>query len=171
MLQLCPSRSCGRSRSDRGGDAGGRYIGARGSTRPSAAIARAGLALVLAALVAVLFVAAPEALLRSSSDPRVLELARPLLALGAFFRVVDAVGIIAGGSLRSGRHALAVRGRPRWPGRCGCQPYVFAIWLQGGSAPGWASSCTSSRSGSRWCCVSAPATGGPCASKRARIGR
>jgi MATE family multidrug resistance protein len=43
-----------------------------------------------------------------SRDREVLRLGRPLLALGAVFQLVDAVGIIASGSLRGA-------GDTRWP--------------------------------------------------------
>ena len=64
---------------------------------------RSGLkiALGLAGLVAVVFVAMPDVLLRIFTDDlRVIAVARPLLALGALFQLIDSVGIVAGGALR-----------------------------------------------------------------------
>jgi multidrug resistance protein, MATE family len=67
------------------------------------------LALGLALAVGLLFLSAPEALLGLfAQDAEVLRLARPLLGLGAFFQVVDALGIVAAGSLRGA-------GDTRWP--------------------------------------------------------
>jgi len=119
----------------------GRYIGAR-DLDASERSYRSGqrLALVLAALVAALFIAAPEALLSIfTRDSRVLELARPLLLLGAFFQVVDAVGIVAGGSLRGAgdtRWPFAVQATLAWVLRLPVV-YVAAIWLQGGVFGAW----------------------------------
>ena len=119
----------------------GRYIGARdldASERSYRSAQR--LALGLAALVAVLFTSAPEALLGIfTRDPRVLELARPLLALGAFFQVVDAIGIVAGGSLRGAGDTtwpFAVQATLAWALRLPAV-YVAAIWLQGGVFGAW----------------------------------
>jgi MATE family multidrug resistance protein len=59
------------------------------------------LGIWLATGIAVLFVAAPEALLSIyTSDTEVLRLGRPLLALGAAFQLFDAVQIVANGALR-----------------------------------------------------------------------
>ncbi|MET0386711.1 MAG: MATE family efflux transporter [Polyangiales bacterium] len=79
----------------------GRYLGAGDLAAASRSYRSAVLlALGLAAAVALLFVSAPEALLGLfADDSEVLRLARPLLALGAFFQVVDALGIVAAGSL------------------------------------------------------------------------
>ena len=52
---------------------------------------------------------APELMMRIfSDDPRVIELGRPLVRLGALFQLLDAIGIVAGGSLRGA-------GDTRWP--------------------------------------------------------
>ncbi len=98
------------------------------------------LGLVLAVAVALLFCAVPETLLSLfTRDPEVLALGRPLLALGAVFQLVDAVGIIAGGSLRGA-------GDTRWPfvvqtslAWCVRLPlvYVSAIVLRGGVTGAW----------------------------------
>jgi MATE family multidrug resistance protein len=88
----------------------GRYLGA-GDLDAAARSYRSSqlLALSVAGAVAALFLAVPETLLGIFSDHlEVLTLARPLLVLGAFFQVVDAIGIVASGSLRGG-------GDTRWP--------------------------------------------------------
>jgi MATE family multidrug resistance protein len=88
----------------------GRYLGA-GDIAAAGRSYRSALtlALGLGALVALLFLSAPEALLGIfADDPAVLALARPLLTLGAFFQVLDAIGIVASGSLRGA-------GDTRWP--------------------------------------------------------
>ena len=119
----------------------GRYIGARdldASERSYRSAQR--LALGLAALVAILFISAPEVLLGIfTRDPRVLELARPLLALGAFFQVIDAIGIVASGSLRGAgdtRWPFAVQATLAWALRLPAV-YIAAIWLQGGVFGAW----------------------------------
>jgi MATE family multidrug resistance protein len=88
----------------------GRYLGA-GDLAAASRSHRSAilLALGLAGVVAVLFLGAPEALLGLFvEDSEVLRMARPLLGLGAFFQVVDALGIVAAGSLRGA-------GDTRWP--------------------------------------------------------
>ncbi|MEX2205679.1 MAG: MATE family efflux transporter [Myxococcota bacterium] len=119
----------------------GRYIGARDLEASERSYRSAqALALGLAALVTILFVAVPEALLSIfTTDPGVLELARPLLMLGAFFQVIDAVGIVAGGSLRGAgdtRWPFAVQATLAWALRLPAV-YVFAIWLEGGVFGAW----------------------------------
>ena len=86
----------------------GRYLGAGDPQAAQRSYVSAQLlSLGVSAIVALLFVTIPEPLLAIfSGDLEVLALARPLLALGAFFQVVDAVGIVAAGSLRgAGEHA------------------------------------------------------------------
>lgn len=88
----------------------GRYLGA-GDLAAAARSYRSSvlLALGLAGAVAVLFLSAPEMLIRLfADDGEVLRLARPLLALGAFFQLADALGIVAAGSLHGA-------GDTRWP--------------------------------------------------------
>jgi MATE family multidrug resistance protein len=119
----------------------GRYIGARELDASERSYRSAQwLGLGVSAIVAVLFVSAPELLLSIfTDDPRVLELARPLLALGAFFQVIDAVGIVAGGSLRGAgdtQWPFAVQATLAWALRLPAV-YVFAIWLQGGVFGAW----------------------------------
>jgi multidrug resistance protein, MATE family len=120
----------------------GRYIGA-GDVEAATRSFRSAqiLGLGVAGVVAVLFLAIPETLIAVfSSDPRVLELARPLLALGAFFQVVDAVGIIASGALRGAgdtRWPFAVQASLAWLLRLPVV-YVAAVVLGGGVFGAWA---------------------------------
>jgi MATE family multidrug resistance protein len=88
----------------------GRYIGARDPEGAERSF-RSGLllGLSLAAGIAVLYVVVPERMIGIfSSDPEVIRLARPLLVVGAFFQVFDAVAIVADGALRGA-------GDTRWP--------------------------------------------------------
>jgi MATE family multidrug resistance protein len=69
----------------------------------------------------------------------VLALGRPLLALGAIFQLVDAVGIIAGGSLRGAgdtRWPFVVQTLLAWFARLPIV-YVAAIVLEGGIFGAW----------------------------------
>jgi len=120
----------------------GRYIGAGDLEAASRSYRSAQiLGLGVAGVVAVLFVAIPGQLIGIfSSDPRVLELARPLLALGAFFQVVDAVCIVASGALRGAgdtRWPFAVQATLAWLVRLPVV-YVAAIVLEGGVYGAWA---------------------------------
>jgi MATE family multidrug resistance protein len=119
----------------------GRYLGAGEPAAAARSYASAmKLAMVLAAAVAALFLGAPELLMRLfSSDAEVLALARPLLRLGAFFQVIDAIGIVAGGSLRGGgdtRWPFLVHATLAWAARL---PFVWmlAVWLEGGVFGAW----------------------------------
>ncbi len=88
----------------------GRYIGA-GNLPAAVRTFRSSilLGIALALCVAIAFFAFPIPLLRIfSDDPRVLELGRPLLLVGAFFQLADAVAIITDGALRGA-------GDTRWP--------------------------------------------------------
>jgi MATE family multidrug resistance protein len=119
----------------------GRYIGARDLAAAERSYRSAqNLGLGLAALVAILFVSVPELLLGIfTTDPRVLELARPLLVLAALFQVIDAVGIIAGGSLRGAgdtRWPFAVQATLAWAVRLPAV-YVAAIAFEGGVFGAW----------------------------------
>jgi len=120
----------------------GRYIGA-GDLEAAARSYRSAqlLALGVAAVVALLFVAIPEQLIGIfSSDERVLALARPLLALGAFFQVVDAICIVASGSLRGAgdtRWPFVVQATLAWTVRLPAV-YVAAIVLELGVFGAWA---------------------------------
>jgi MATE family multidrug resistance protein len=88
----------------------GRYVGAGNLDaveRSHRSAVKLGLG--LGVTIALLFLAIPEALLRIfTDDADVLALARPLLALGAAFQLLDALGIVSGGSLRGA-------GDTRWP--------------------------------------------------------
>jgi MATE family multidrug resistance protein len=88
----------------------GRHVGAE---RPGAAErtlhSGLGLGAVIAAVVALLFVAIPDTLLRVfTDDPDVIALGRPLLRLGALFQLFDAMATILDGALRGA-------GDTRWP--------------------------------------------------------
>jgi len=119
----------------------GRYLGAGdvdGAARSYASAMK--LAMGLAAFVAALFIGAPELLMRVfSDDAHVLALARPLLVLGALFQIVDAIGIVAGGSLRGSgdtRWPFLVHATLAWAARL---PFVwlFAVRLEGGVVGAW----------------------------------
>ncbi|MGH7336626.1 MAG: MATE family efflux transporter, partial [Myxococcota bacterium] len=119
----------------------GRYLGAGDPAAAARSYASAmKLAMVLAAIVAALFLCAPELLMRLfSADVQVLGLSRPLLQLGAFFQIVDAIGIVAGGSLRGGgdtRWPFLVHATLAWAARL---PFVWAlaVWLEGGVFGAW----------------------------------
>ncbi len=88
----------------------GRYIGARDlpSARRSFRSSEK-LAATLGAAIALIFVAAPELLLRIfTDDPEVIRLGRGLVLVGAAFQFFDAFGIVASGALRGA-------GDTRWP--------------------------------------------------------
>jgi MATE family multidrug resistance protein len=119
----------------------GRYIGA-GDLESAERAYRSSLSLgmSLTALIALLFLTVPEFLLGLfSHDSQFLALARPLLALGAFFQVVDGIGIIASGALRGAgdtRWPFIVQSTLSWTLRLGAV-YSFAVWLQGGVFGAW----------------------------------
>jgi MATE family multidrug resistance protein len=119
----------------------GRYIGA-GDLESAERSYRSGLTLglMLTAIIALLFVSIPDTLLGLfNRSPEFLALGRPLLALGAFFQVVDAVGIIAAGSLRGAgdtRWPFLVQSSLAWTLRLAAVG-TFAIWLQGGVFGAW----------------------------------
>jgi MATE family multidrug resistance protein len=98
------------------------------------------LGLWLATGIAVLFVAAPEALLSLyTNDAEVLRLGRPLLALGAAFQLFDAVQIVAGGALRGAgdtRWPFLVQTSIAWFVRLPLA-WLFAITLGGGVVGAW----------------------------------
>ncbi len=119
----------------------GRYVGAgdlAAAERSHHSAMKLGIG--LAVLVAVLFLSIPELLLRVfTEDPKVLALGRPLLALAAAFQLVDAVGIIAGGSLRGAgdtRWPFLVQTLLAWFVRLPAV-YVAAIVLRGGVVGAW----------------------------------
>ena len=119
----------------------GRYVGARNfeaavRTHHSAQL----LALLLAGGLAMLFLAAPQALLGVFSPAEaVLELGRPLILLGALFQLVDARVIIVAGVLRGA-------GDTRWPFLAQTASawlfripllYFLAVFLEGGVLGAW----------------------------------
>jgi len=119
----------------------GRYLGADDPDAAARSYASAmKLAMVLAGIVAALFLGAPELLMRVfSSDAEVLALARPLLVLGALFQLIDAIGIVAGGSLRGGgdtRWPFFVHATLAWAARL---PFVWllAVHFDGGVFGAW----------------------------------
>jgi len=119
----------------------GRYVGRRdleAAERSHRSSMTLGIA--LAAAVALLFLSVPVPLLRMfTDDSNVLALGRPLLALGAIFQLVDAVGIIAGGSLRGAgdtRWPFVVQTLLAWFARLPIV-YVAAIVLEGGIFGAW----------------------------------
>ncbi|MDJ0787102.1 MAG: MATE family efflux transporter [Myxococcota bacterium] len=95
---------------------------------------------VLAIAIAVLFLAAPELLMRIfSDDPRVIAKGAPLVRLGAFYQLMDAVAIVASGALRGA-------GDTRWPFLVQSTTawtlflplaYVFGVVLDGGLFAAW----------------------------------
>jgi MATE family multidrug resistance protein len=108
----------------------GRYVGAGDPASAERSFRTAlGLAGALGATVAALFLAIPETLLGLfSHDAEVLALGGPLLALGAAFQLLDALGIASAGALRGA-------GDTRWPflAQAGLAWFVFlpAAWLGG----------------------------------------
>ncbi|MEN8161635.1 MAG: MATE family efflux transporter, partial [Myxococcota bacterium] len=88
----------------------GRYVGARDPASAERSFRTAlGLAGALGGGVAVLFLTVPELLLGLyTDDAEVLALGGPLLALGAAFQLLDALGIATNGALRGA-------GDTRWP--------------------------------------------------------
>lgn len=119
----------------------GRYVGARdfhSAERSHRSALKLGI--VLAAAVAALFVAVPDVLLGIfTNDPEVIALGRPLLALGALFQLVDAVGIIGGGSLRGAgdtRFPFLMQAALAWLVRLPLV-YVIAVVLSRGVVGAW----------------------------------
>ncbi|MFI5366983.1 MAG: MATE family efflux transporter, partial [Candidatus Binatia bacterium] len=119
----------------------GRYIGAAdlaSAERSHRSAMQLGLA--LAVLVALIFLAIPDTLLSIfTRDPVVVVLGRRLLALGAVFQLLDAIGIVAGGSLRGAgdtRWPLMVQTMLAW---CVRLPlvYVLAVVLGRGVIGAW----------------------------------
>jgi MATE family, multidrug efflux pump len=119
----------------------GRYVGARdypSATRSHRSAMKLGI--VLATAVAALFLTVPDALLGIfTTDAAVIALGRPLLALGALFQLLDAVGIIAGGSLRGAgdtRFPFVVQASLAWLLRLPLV-YCFAVVLARGVLGAW----------------------------------
>jgi putative MATE family efflux protein len=119
----------------------GRYKGARDLASAARSFRSAAkLGLLLAAVVAALFVAIPEQLLRMYvDDPQVLAFGRPLLALGAAFQLFDAMAIVAAGSLRGAgdtRWPFVVQTSLAWTLRLPLA-WLFAMTLGGGVVGAW----------------------------------
>lgn len=119
----------------------GRYVGAAdfaSAERSHWSALKLGLLLALA--VAALFLLLPEPLLMLfTRDPQVLEVGRKLLALGALFQFLDAVGIVTSGSLRGAgdtRFPFLLQALFAWILRL---PLVYwvAIHWQGGVLGAW----------------------------------
>jgi MATE family multidrug resistance protein len=108
----------------------GRYVGAGDPASAERSFRTAlGLAAALGGSVALLFLTAPDLLLGLySEDADVLALGGPLLALGAGFQLLDALGITTSGALRGA-------GDTRWPflAQASLAWFVFlpAAWLCG----------------------------------------
>lgn len=120
----------------------GRYLGASDAEAAQRSYRSAQLlSLGVSAVVVVLFLTVPEPLLAIfSSDPAVLALARPLLSLGAFFQIIDAIGIVAAGSLRGAgdtRWPFVVQASLAWTLRLPAV-YLCAVALGGGVFGAWA---------------------------------
>jgi MATE family multidrug resistance protein len=98
------------------------------------------LALALGIAIAALFLLAPGALMGLyTSDPDVLRLGPPLLALAAAFQLFDAVQIVAGGALRGAgdtRWPLLVQTLLAWGLRLPLV-WLFAFALDGGVVGAW----------------------------------
>ena len=119
----------------------GRYVGARdlaSAERSHWSAMKLGLG--LAAMIAALFLTVPGALLSVfSTDAGVIALGRPLLALGALFQLIDAVGIITGGSLRGAgdtRWPFVIQASLAWLVRLPLV-YLLAVTLRGGVVAAW----------------------------------
>ena len=98
------------------------------------------LGVVLAALVAAVFIAIPVPLLRIFTDDlEVVALGRPLLLLGACFAFPHAVAIITAGSLRGAgdtRWVLVLETALSW-GLFLPAAYILGIVLEGGLIGAW----------------------------------
>jgi MATE family, multidrug efflux pump len=120
----------------------GRYVGAGDPAGAERSFRTAlALAAALGAGVALLFLAVPEALLGLfSRDAEVLALGVPLLAIGAGFQLLDALGIASSGALRGA-------GDTRWPFLVQASlawfvflpaAWLFGVTLGGGLGGAWA---------------------------------
>jgi MATE family multidrug resistance protein len=120
----------------------GRYVGAGDPASAERSFRTAlGLAGALGGSVALLFLTVPDLLLRLySEDADVLALGGPLLALGAGFQLLDALGIATSGALRGA-------GDTRWPFLAQASlawfvflpaAWLFGITLGGGLTGAWA---------------------------------
>ena len=119
----------------------GRYIGAGKLQRVDRSF-RSSIVLgsLLGALIAGLFLLVPDLLIGVfSKDPAVLAYGRPLLAIGALYQFLDAIGIVTDGALRGA-------GDTRWPFVVRCTlswavflpaAYLMAFPLGGGLTGAW----------------------------------
>ncbi|MBW2231540.1 MAG: MATE family efflux transporter [Deltaproteobacteria bacterium] len=119
----------------------GRYIGANDTASAERSFRSARvLTLALSGIVAVLFVAIPEQLMRIfSDDPEVLALGGPLLLVGAVFQFFDAFGIMADGALRGAgdtRVPFLVRFLLAW-GLFVPLAWWLGVYLEGGLTAAW----------------------------------
>ena len=119
----------------------GRYVGS-GDLRAAEKSFYSGirLALILGGLIAIAFLAFPEALVRIfTNDSEILQLGGPLLMLGAAFQIFDALGIVSDGALRGAGDTLwpfVVRFVLAW----GVQvpiAYTLGVTLEGGLLGAW----------------------------------
>jgi MATE family multidrug resistance protein len=119
----------------------GRYIGAGKLHRVDRSF-RSSIVLgsLLGVLIAGLFLLIPDLLIGVfSKDPAVLAYGRPLLAVGALYQFLDAIGIVTDGALRGA-------GDTRWPFVVRCTlswavflpaAYLMAVPLGGGLTGAW----------------------------------
>lgn len=119
----------------------GQYIGADEIASAERSY-RSGLKLaaILASGIAVVFVSFPEWLMGIFSEDRaVLALGRPLLALGAAFQLMDAIGIVTGGSLRGAgdtRWSFVISAVAAWLVRLPLL-WIAVVWLDTGLYGAW----------------------------------
>jgi MATE family multidrug resistance protein len=122
----------------------GRYIGA-GDLRAAERTYRSGIKLgwALSLSIALIYLLFPGTLMGVFTDePGILAVARPLLIVGAFFQIFDALAAIVDGALRGAGDTLwpfVARLSLAW----GLQvplAYVFGIYLDGGFVWAWVGS-------------------------------
>jgi MATE family multidrug resistance protein len=119
----------------------GRYVGARDLVAAERSHRSAlWLGLAVSALVSIVFVAAPGALLRLfTDDASVLSLGLPLLWLGAAYNLLDAAAIVASGSLRGAgdtRFPFWVQTATAWLLYLPVS-WLLGVWLEGGLLGAW----------------------------------
>jgi MATE family multidrug resistance protein len=119
----------------------GRYIGAGDPAAVERSYRSAQkLTLILSGSVALLFVSAPQLLMRIfTDDPEVLRLGGPLLLIGAAFQFFDAFGIVSDGALRGAgdtRVPFLVRFALAW-GLFLPLAWLLGIHLGGGLMAAW----------------------------------
>jgi MATE family multidrug resistance protein len=119
----------------------GRYIGSEDPAAVERSFRSAQkLVLILSGSVALLFVAAPQLLMRIfTDDPEVLRLGGPLLLIGAVFQFFDAFAIVSDGALRGAgdtRFPFLVRFALAW-GLFLPLGWLFGLHLEGGLMGAW----------------------------------